>query len=466
MARVGGVGAVQRPKGGAVVGKGQVHLAIDGIDGGPLGAIHRRRPDGIRCQPGVDQDIGLVSEDVSRSGSYGRPGRNLAEDQRQPCPGPIRVEAGHIEGTGIEVLVPHGQTVGYLSVTRLPDCVRDELVEVLRSGVVAHVDHHLLTRDHPTLPGALMVEPAKGRALARGRRRIEGVHLYDPTKLVWLVAIVGRGAGPLGPRVPADEHRARGLRRGPTVIARCAGHAITAQCRQLAGATSCVVGARSRIVPPEVAGPVLLAGQQGAPGCVPVGAVIDRSAAFATRWGEDRDHRRRPPGGPMDRHRRIGRDHPVEGAFLHVGPSPITGGIPHLDETHAVGFDFLLRLRRRAGAVSVDGRAVGMQVLDAQVLVVLGQDASHGAVVVTRAACAQPEVVEGVAMVADALRVVRVGPVVLEGRNGGGNGVSKRGHHRDGVARGDSDHIREVLWHREEGQLRRADGDDHFVRGH
>ena len=107
-----------------------------------------------------------------------------------------------------------------------------------------------------------------------------------------------------------------------------------------------------------------------------------------------------------------------------------------------------------------------MQVLDAQVLVVLGQDASDGAVVVTCAARAQPEVVEGIAMVADALRVVRIGPVVLEGRDGRGDGVSKRGHYRDGVARRDSDHIREVLWHRLEGQLRRADGDGHFVRGH
>ncbi|MNP34946.1 hypothetical protein D3C76_1282560 [compost metagenome] len=127
----------------------------------------------------------------------------------------------------------------------------DEFVDELTALIVAHVDHR------PAIAGfakgrVFVLEAAQGRALDRGRVRVERIDLHHPAMTVQFIGIL-RQVEARVVRVPADF---------------LAGDR---------GAVAFLPGIKhmGRIAAAEAVGEVLFAGQVGAPRRLAVGAILE-----------------------------------------------------------------------------------------------------------------------------------------------------------------------------------------------
>ena len=112
----------------------------------------------------------------------------------------------------------------------------------------------------------------------------------------------------------------------------------------------------------EVAGPVLLAGQVGAPGRDAGAAVVERAARAGAVGRLLRPQQRVAAHRAADLQRCQRRDAAVVRRALHIAPT--AAGPAHLDDGDAVHRDFLVGLGRRA---RIDGAAVRVQPVGAHV---------------------------------------------------------------------------------------------------
>ncbi len=455
--RIGRIGAVHRTVRGVVVGQSQVDFAGLRIAGRPFGTIHWRRFLRIGGQPGMGQDVGLISKDIFRIAAGRRPVGNLTENQRHPATGTVLVELRDIERSGIEIFVTEGQTASAIAVARLPRGGRDEFVEIFAARVVAHIDRDLLALRQLAEPCTFVAHPAQSSTLARRAGRVIGVDFQHPAELVGFVAVIVCGsAGIPGARVPATEGRVVRIAWGhgrPGVIAGRAANAITVQPGQLARGAIGIVAAAA-----EIERPVLFTGQQRTPAGNAVGAIVDRAATGRARGRicgfEQVSARHRP----IEHNRRVWRDTTVEGTVLHPLPLARTD-IDIFGNADAMRLDFLDRLFFGARAGRAIGGAIRMQILLVQVLVVLGEQAALGIGVVALAIGAEREEIQRVAMVADAVRETGIGSVIGIGRDTRRDRVAQTGHDLDRVTGWYGDDVVEVFVDGRKGQLGRADLD-------
>ena len=200
----------------------------------------------------------------------------------------------------------------------------------------------------------------------------------------------------------------------------------------------------------EVAGPVFFTGEKGAPRRVARAAVVDGAAAAGAGVGVQRLHQRAASCRAADFSGRQRRDAAVVGRGLRVGKGAVAA-LGHFDDADAVGRNFLVGLQGRARTGRTAGR---MQEVVGQGLVVHGQQAAAGAVIVSaRAVGAEAEVLHAVVVVAGAVVVVGVGAVVTERRSTCGNGVAQGVHDGGGVTRGHRQNVGSGLGNCREAQL-------------
>src|SRR5690606_728978 len=128
----------------------------------------------------------------------------------------------------------------------------DVLVDVLVLRVVAGVAHQRAAGLDRGEDQAFVGEAAEGAVLDRGGTRVEGVDLDDPAEVVGLVAVVAAGVG--------------GLAGGVEALEFVAGQGVPAEAAAAAQAVALEFARQLGVAAGEVAGPVLLAGQVGAPG--------------------------------------------------------------------------------------------------------------------------------------------------------------------------------------------------------
>ena len=311
-ARVGGIGRKRRAVARRAVGKRQIDLTIAGVDRSPFGPVHPCRAGGVARQPGVDQHIGLIGEGIS---GVGGGDVALPKDERQPHAAAIGVETRDIKRASVEILVAGGDTVGGGRVRRRPSGVGDEFVEIIARRVVAHVPGGFDARDEAARPAAFLRHPPHRGALAWHRGGIVRIDFDRIAELVDFVAEIASAVGRLG-RVDGDVElgKARIVRvsrgRGrPAVIAarRCA-PPIARKARLLLGSAQRQIAR----VAAEIARPVFLAGDVGAPGGEAVGAIVEGATARRAVWREPRPHQRMPTHRAAQLRRRQRGDAAVE----------------------------------------------------------------------------------------------------------------------------------------------------------
>ena len=412
--RVGRIGNAAR----AVVGEGEVDLAVVRVDRAPLGAVHLGGTDDVGRQAGIDQHFALVGEARPGRGAGGLEGLVL-EVQGQPVARAVGVETGHVEGAFVE------QATG-LAQQRQVLATADVLVDVFVLRVVAGVAHQGAAGLHRGEDQALVGKAAKGAVLDRGGIRVEGVDLDDPAEVVGFVAVVTAGIG--------------GLAGGIEALEFVAGQGIPAEAAAAAQAIALEFARQVGVARGEVAGPVLLAGQVGAPGRVAVGAVVLRAtgggAVGAVQGLEQGMAARRAD----HLHRRGGGDAAVVAAGHHL---PVAEAVAaDLDDGHAVGVDFLAHFLGRGAQAVQCGRSVGVQQRRVDVLVVEHQQAVVGAAPATVTAV-DGEEVHAVMVHADLFGLVlgAVAGVLEEGREasadrrapGHEDAGAVAGRHRDAV---------------------------------
>ncbi|MCY1224022.1 hypothetical protein D9M72_361640 [compost metagenome] len=132
-----------------------------------------------------------------------------------------------------------------------------------------------------------------------------------------------------------------------TAVALERGHALVIAAR-------CIVARGAR----EVAEPVLLAGEEGAPRRLAGAAVVERAARLHAGGRVLGLHQRVAHCRTGDVDLRQGRDAAVEGRVLDV--APLTAAVlTHFEDRNAVNGSFLVHFRRRAGQRG--GAAIGVQ---------------------------------------------------------------------------------------------------------
>ncbi len=230
-----------------VVGEGEVDVAVVRVDRAPLRAIHLGRAEDIGGQAGVDQHFALVGE-AHPGLATGRAEVAVGDVQRQPLAAAIGVEAGDVEGAFVEQ--------ASVAATR---------TELVAADVLCRCTRSASRRRSSRLPGgpadqgedqAFVGEAAESGALDRYRLRVERVDLDDPAEVVRFVAVVVLGLFALAGGVEAFE-----------LVARQGFPAETA------GVANAVAGQFARqfaVLGGEIADPVLLAGEVGAPGVKPL----------------------------------------------------------------------------------------------------------------------------------------------------------------------------------------------------
>ncbi|MNM62424.1 hypothetical protein D3C81_737540 [compost metagenome] len=237
-----------------VVGQGAIDLAVLGADHNPFRAVHARGLELAGSQARMDQDLGLAGKTVGGNQAV------LAVAQLQPLAFASRmvgVLVAIVEPRDIQGAVVEQAAVG-AGVLVVDAVAADEFVDELTALIVAHVDHR------PAIAGfakgrVFVLETAQGRALDRGRVRIERIDLHHPAMTVQFVGVL-RQVEARVVRVPADF---LAVDRGSVAFLPGIKH-------------------MGRIAAAEAVGEVLFAGQVGAPRRLAVGAVLERAEHLAT----------------------------------------------------------------------------------------------------------------------------------------------------------------------------------------
>ena len=451
-AGVGRVGQVLAARGVdaavAVVGQREVDLAVGGVHGVPLGAVHLRGAHRVCGQAGVDGDVGSVGKLVRCVAGNGRVGQR----QLDPCAGAVGIELGNVQLATVQVLVAHGHRVGGVCVGGAPQRGGDKLVDVFATGVVAHVHRQGLAHHDLAEGGAFVREAAQGGALLGGSGLVVGVDLNDVAHAVHFVAIV-----------IAAVHRSAQLAVVPALVlvigaagfpavARSGtlGAAVALQRRHaLVVATGSVVGSATG----EVAKPVFFARQEGAPGGLARTAVVQRAACLGAGGRELGDKLRAAARGARDVDGCERCQAEVLGRARQV--RPLASRLGHFDHGNAVDGGFLVHFcggAGQGGCAAVGVQEEGGELFVRGGFVVHREQATLGGVVVARAIGAQAKPLHTVVVVAGTLFKVTVGAVILVGRHAGRDGIAQGKQHAGGVTRGNAHHVGQALGHGAEAQ--------------
>ena len=330
---IGLVGRDRRIAATRVVGQRAVHLDLSEAHGPrprrtPLRAVHHRGTDGVGGKPGAHADLALHLAIVGTGKVRQVAQLLLAADavvddrlgighQRQPYTRAVVPELRDVERAVVEH-VAVGGSVGPVDGARA-----DELVDVLVALVVTHVERHAVRVVHDHLR-ALRLEPAERGTLHRHAARIERVDLDAPAEQVLLLLVRADVPARID-RVPLVAESARSDAEPALVPGR----------------------GRSGLDRTEIAVPVFLAGEVGAPGRVAVRAVVGGAVggvAVVQHAAVDGAVRRQvvllrlehvqAGRRARDPHRRVGGDAAtVLRAALHL---PLLAGLEGLDHRHAM----------------------------------------------------------------------------------------------------------------------------------
>ena len=241
-----------------------------------------------------------------------------------------------------------------------------------------------------------------------------------------VVAAIGGGAGdacvpaPVAVRIPG--------RRIPAVGLCCPRRPAVARQRIVFRLAAAV---RVLRVPGEEGHPVLLAGEQGAPGRFAGAAVVHRSPGPGAIGRIQRPELGVPAQRPGQLNRSKRGDAAVEGGLPHIGEPPL-GVLGDFHHAHTHGGDFGVNLGR--GARHRRG-AIAMQENRRHPLVVDGEQGPVGGFGRRPAIGGQTEVLHAVVPVAAAAGVVGVVAIVAVIWNIGEQRIANRDQHPRGVTR-------------------------------
>ena len=267
------------------------------VDLDPLRTVHLGATQQVTGLARADHDLALVCEPVARMESA------LPVHQGQPYTASIGVEAGYVKRPVVQQIPIGCKAAGLDGVTA------DELVDVLKAGILTHVHHRTATLGHGH-GGPLVCSPSQGRALDRRMAGVHRINLYHPAKAVDFVGVLG-GIEPYVMFMPAIA----------------CGIAFAKPPAPLVG-----IGLIRTV---EVADEVLLAGEVGAPGRLAAAAVVDGSQhPTATRIGRGL-HQGVACSWPADRCRGSGGDSTGPRRGSYNGPLATPCG--HFANTDPVG---------------------------------------------------------------------------------------------------------------------------------
>ena len=432
----------------AVVGQREVDLAVGGVHGVPLGAVHLGGTHGICSQAGVDGDVSGIGKLVGGVACNG----GIGHCQLHPGAGAVGVELGCVELAAVQVLVAHGHAVGGVGIGCAPHGGGHKLVDVFAARIITHVNAQRLA-DHGLAKGSAFVCKAAQRGALFGHAGLViGVDLDDVAHAVHLVAVVVAAVG-----------RRTGLAVVPALVlvVGTTGFPAVARCGALAAAVALerghalvvaacgVVGSAAR----EIAKPVFFAGQERAPGRLARAAVVQRAAGHGAGGRILGDELRVATGGACNLDRAQGGEAEVLRRARHI--SPFAGALGHFDHGNAVDGGFLVHFRRGAGQRG--GAAVGVQEERGQLLVgggfvVDGQQTALGGAVVAFAVGTQTKPFHTVVVVTSTLVEIAVGTVILVGSHTSGHRVAQRKQNAGGVASRHDHCVGKALGHCAEAQ--------------
>jgi hypothetical protein len=236
----------------------------------------------------------------------------------------------------------------------------------------------------------------------------EGVDLDHPAEAVRLVGV------DIGVEARVDQMPAIAEAGGRDAITRLAADDVGLLVLEV-GADRGAAGGRA-----EVAVPVLLAGQVGAPGRAAIGAIVQGAQHLGATGVGGRAHQRMSRRRALQRHGRVAMDAAVVGRLLDMRPRPV-GGPPDMDHADAMrGLRLARHLQRerREPVGRAGGGGDGVEILGVDVLVVHDQQAFVAAVAERVAGRIEGEEAHAVVVVADLLLLVggAVAGVGLPGR--------------------------------------------------
>ena len=271
----------------AVVGEGEIHLAIAVVDGTPLRAVHLGGPHGVCGVAGIDEHIGLAGKFVGAVVGNAW----IGDGQFQPFALAGSVEASDIQFAFAQVLVTRHHAAAHI--TRVPHGGGDKFVDVLVARIAAHVESQWLTCLRQATHSGFVRKSSHGHTLDRCRVGGQRVDFDVVAKGVGLVAEIFVSVGTGGCQIPAGEAVVSGRDGVPTLAGRargtgrwcCRGHAITLACSDFLGRQG---SARARGL--KVISPVFFAAKVSAPWGFAVAAVVQRTARHAARRFPTRDH--------------------------------------------------------------------------------------------------------------------------------------------------------------------------------